>query len=378
MRWQIPPSQFFLAVVCALTWAAPLASGQTKQKTAAAKPTAAKAVPVPDPLLRWASRESAETGVALEGNQALEALTVTVQLPAVASGKVSQANAKNARLKPATQEAWRPLLLPGRHYFLEVSGPQGHAWCGHRLEIDEAQTLRGDTRTVVWEISPRNTRAPHASLAGANVLVRPHVTLPMLFARSWDSLFQSQPGLGPITGTLSRPEGGTEDFQVSRGSAPGNPIWQLQGRVAGEAQLILPPGSGLVVRLPGATGLGVGLRGETRNFPCRVPLAAGWNLVGYPFPQDLRLGRDWGVGDTTASAGSDPTQCDRIVAVLDGQTKEYALWASPAGPRWRRTQPGGAQWQNATETLDTLPTGFAFYLFRQKANPHHVFLPPAP
>jgi hypothetical protein len=372
------PKNFFprilLCVVCLLQFfTAPWSSGQANSKK-----TAAKEFSLPDPPLRWTSRKSTEDSIALDGDDLLEALTVAVQLPAVATGQVTQADAKGGRLRPTLPGAWQPLLQSGRHYFLEVDGPQSHAWSGHRLEIDEGQTLRGDTRTVVWEISPRNTRAPHASLAGASYLVRPHLTLPMLFSRSWASFLQNKPGLGPIQGTISRPGGGTEDFQVSRNAKNGTMVWQIGGRTTAEEKLILPPGSGLVVRLPSSMGLGVGLRGETRTFPCRTPLASGWNLIGYPFPQPLRLTQDWGTADTTMSAGLNPSHCDRIVVVLQGTTKEYALWKSPSGPRWRRTQPGGGQWQTSLELLDTLPPGFSFYLYRHKPNPHHVFLPPAP
>ena len=376
MKQLLSPLMIFAALGLTL-FQPPWAWAWTKAK---AKATAEKPVTLPDPPLRWSPRDLSETSVTLEEESRGQTLAIaaTVQLPTVSSGLIAQANAKNAQLKPMAQESWQPIFLPGRHYFLEIDGPQGHLWCGHRLEIDEAQSARRDTRSLIWEISPRNTRTPSGSMAGATYRIRPHLTVPMLFSRAWEAALQGRAASTLIEGTLSRPAGGTEDFQVTRDSRNGTLRWSVEGRSVGEERLILAPGSGLAVKLPPGTTLGVGLQGEGRNFPCRVPLISGWNLLAYPFPQNLRLGRDWGTGDPTITMGVNPGQTDRILLIQDGQSQGYALWSSPQGPRWRAVEPTTGQWQEPAQFLETIPFGYAFYLFRQKPNPHHAFLPPAP
>lgn len=375
MKQLLSPLMIF-AALCLALFQPPWALAK-----ATAKATAQKPVTLPDPPLRWSPRDLSETSVTLEEEnrgQTVVAIAATVQLPTVSSGLITQANAKNAQLKPMAQESWQPIFLPGRHYFLEIDGPQGHLWCGHRLEIDEAQSARGDTRGLVWEISPRNTRSPVGSLAGATYRIRPHLTVPMLFSRAWGAALQGRAASTLIQGTLARPGGGTEDFQVSRDSRNGTLRWSVEGRPVGEDRLVLAPGSGLAVKLPPDTSLGVGLQGEGRNFPCRAPLISGWNLLAFPFPQDLRLGRDWGIGDSTTTMGINPSQADRILLVQSGQSQEYALWSSPQGPRWRAVESAIGLWREPAQFLETIPSGYAFYLFRQKPNPHHAFLPPVP
>lgn len=351
-----------------------LSTPETFARTATIKKPSAP----PDPPLVWNPGNTSETAVTLEGDQPTEGLGLTVQLPAVASGQITTANANQAALKPMSQDSWRQLFLPGRSYFLEVDGPQGHPWCGHRIEIDEMKSSKGDTRSISWEKSPLNTRLPEASLAKATFRVRPHVTLPMMFSRSWTQALAATSGSGEITCTLSRPSGGTDEVKVTRNRQTGALIWTLQGRTVGEERLLMPPGSGLFVSQPGGVKVGFGLQGETRTYPCRSPLVSGWNLLSYPFAKDLRLGLDWGAGDAMSTAAASPVACDRIVTILAGQKTEYALWASPQGPRWRKINPLDSSWQQPAEYLEKIPTGCAFLLFRQKPNPHHVFLPPAP
>ena len=148
--------------------------------------------------------------------------------------------------------------------------------------------------------------------------------------------------------------------------------------MAGPEDLMLTPGSGLVIQFADHAGLGSGLAGETRTFPCRVPLVKGWNLLAYPYPKDMRIGVDWPHADAKATAKDEPSQSDRLVTFFSGIQKEFGLWSSPQGPRWRAVEPATGQWREPAQFLETIPSGYAFYLFRQKPNPHHAFLPPAP
>ena len=119
---------------------------------------------------------------------------VTVQNPPASVGTIANGDKSGALLKSDQPGEWVNLLLSGRHYFLEISGPSQHPWVGHRLEIDEPATRALAANQVRWEAeSPANTRVPDATLAGATYQIRPHITLGELFATSWEHRWHYQP-----------------------------------------------------------------------------------------------------------------------------------------------------------------------------------------
>ena len=330
-----------------------------------------------NPPLQWSDTESQEQSVTFEGNAPHESIGISVQNPNVSAGVLQKYVANGAAVKPEKSANWAALLTPDRHYYLEIDGPRGHPWVGHRLELDEQATRSANPTNVRWDKNNTlHTRVPDKTLAGATYQIRPHISLMDLFGTSWENRWRKNPSLPPIEivlGQLGRPPLVLE----VRGSPNGTGLlWIASGRVLSSGELVVTPGAGFVVRFPNQPGLGSGIRGETRNFPCRTPLISGWNLLAYPFPKDLRLSQDWWKGDTSTTSSSNPQQSDQIVTFLGGETKEYGLWASPSGPRWRLINRSTMNWEEPSEFLDVIPTGYAFYLFRQKPNLDHVFLPP--
>jgi hypothetical protein len=339
----------------------------------------AKAPSLPNPPLQWSNTESQEQSVTFEGNALNESIGISVQNPNVSAGILQKHIANGAVVKPEKAAKWATLLAPDRHYFLEIDGPRGHSWVGHRVELDEQATRSTNLTTVRWDKNNTlHTRVPDKALAGATYQIRPHITLMDLFGTSWENRWRRNPSLPPIEivlGQLGKPPLVLE----VRGSPNGaGLLWTSAGRALSSGDLVVAPGAGFVVRFPNQPGLGSGIRGETRNFPCRTPLISGWNLLAYPFAKDLRLGQDWWKGDTSPTSASNPQESDRIVTFLGSQTKEYGLWASPSGPRWRLMNRATLNWEETPQFLDVIPTGYAFYLFRQKANSDYVFLPPVP
>lgn len=334
------------------------------------------ALPLRDPLLSWRPQNTTETSVTLEGEGCLEAAAITVQLPAVCSGQIAKASPKTALLKPTKVAAWNTLLLPGNHYFLEVDGPVGHPWCGHRVEIDESASFGGMTLALVWETSPRNTRQPDSSMIGANFRVRPHLTLPMLFSRSWQKALQNNRGTKLITCQMSRPGGGTDEIQVKRNPKTDSLVWNVGGKDVQENQLILNPGGGVVFSASANTRFGVGLHGESRTFPCRVPLVKGWNLISYPYAQDFQLKRDWPYSFQNFQARLNPTGADQIMIIQNGNKVYFGLYQNGSTRTWRQIRRDGTGWEVPPKHLETIPVGYSFYLYRHQADPFHSFLPP--
>lgn len=268
----------------------------------------------PDPLLQFTLQEAVDQSVTLEGRHLTEAVGVTVQNPPASVGTIANGETSGALLKSDQPAEWVNLLLSGRHYFLEVSGPSQHPWVGHRLEIDEGATRGLAANQVRWEAeSPRHTRLPDAALAGATYQIRPHVTLGELFATSWEHRWRYQPNAQPIGISLGRPGQSPLELEIRGGSNGAGILWLSGGQVVVPEDQIVAPGAGFVVRFTAQPGLGSGLAGETRTFPCRAPIVAGWNLLSYPYPKDLRLGIDWPYADAKATVSSDPNQADRLM-----------------------------------------------------------------
>ena len=333
----------------------------------------------PDPLLQFTLQEAVDQSVTLEGRYLTEAMGVTVQNPPASVGTIANGETSGALLKSDKPAEWVNLLLSGRHYFLEVSGPSQHPWVGHRLEIDEGATRGLAANQVRWEAeSPRHTRLPDAALAGATYQIRPHVTLGELFATSWEHRWRYQPNAQPIGISLGRPGQSPLELEIRGGSNGAGILWLSGGQVVVPEDQIVAPGAGFVVRFTAQPGLGSGLAGETRTFPCRAPIVAGWNLLSYPYPKDLRLGIDWPYADAKATVSSDPNQADRLMTFFSGVQKEYGLWSSAQGPRWRLINRSTSYWQEPMELLEKIPTGYGFFLHRIRPNPHHAFLPPVP
>jgi len=333
----------------------------------------------PDPSLQWPVQESVDQSVTLEGRYLIEAAGVTVQNPPISAGSILKSDTVGAYLVADSKADWAGRLSSGRHYFLEVTGPNQHPWAGHRLEIDEDATRAVASNQIRWEPqSLRNSRVPDTTLAGATFQVRPHVTLAELFATSWEHRWRYQPSASPIGVSLGRPGQPPLELEIRAGSNGAGISWISGGQPVATEDLIVAPGSGFVVRFTTQPGLGSGLAGETRAFPCRAPLIAGWNLLSYPYPKDLRFGIDWPYADPKSTASSDPLQADRLVTFSGGVQKEYGLWAAPQGPRWRMVNRGTSLWQDQVELLEKIPTGYGFFLYRIKPNPHHAFLPPTP
>jgi hypothetical protein len=318
----------------------------------------------------------------------LELVGFPVHSPALDTGTVSSVAGTLVGWSPSfTDRPFGAALRAGQEYYAEVMGPVGHVWLGHRFELDETATKARTDHGLVATASPGNTRGlPDSSLAGARLEVRPHLTVPGLWGETIrnriayggekDASFSfsvaapgTPAGTRSVTASLPRltdPLGWIDSFTKTAVSQP----------------LVIPPGTAVAVTFGQRRGFSMGFTGESRSWPTAAPLRAGNNFLSYPYPVDMRLGKDWGTPQEGFKGQLRPTALqDRIDTLKGSDRVSYAAEAQPAGTvRWRRLDPNflTTRWALPASYLDTVPVGEGFILRKNRADASHVFYPPQP
>jgi hypothetical protein len=249
------------------------------------------------------------------------------------------------------------------------------------MEIDEAASRATGNGRWFLESSPLNTKPFVDSLwLGAECEVVPHWTLQdNLTEIIRRRLISPQPKGIP---TLWLPWGSGKVEKLTprlTASFPQQLAWiSDQKKLWPSEKTIVPPGQAFLVKSAHPAGFGFSLGGDRRMSPCRVPLAAGPNFVGYPFPEDLRLGTDWGRETDGLVTSTSPELCDRLQLYSDENLPMYGFHSSS---RWVRILGSGtssARWDFSSPPLEVIPVGYGFVLFKIKPDPSHIFRPPQP
>ena len=310
----------------------------------------------------------------------LELVGVPLQHLALASGPVTavQSGPMIAWKPSFTDTSFGSALLPNSEYYAEVVGPATHPWLGHRFELDEAATRRRTDHALVPVPSPWNTKGPiDSSLLGATIEVRPHLTLPYLVDDTLLRRIQSG-GENPKSFQFFLPYAGSASLAAQANLSAGKLLWQelTTARTLRLEEIILPPGTAFGLKFGDRRGLSRGFSGVVRTVPCPVPLQKGYNYVSYPFSRDLRLGIDWGSSLEGFKSGLIPKGLDRIEFCQGLQRKRYALFsATSIGPaRWRLINSGRTdQWASPAQYLEKVDVGEGFLIWKEKADPLHIF-----
>jgi len=311
-----------------------------------------------------------------------------VHSPALDTGTVSSVAGTLVGWSPSfTDRPFGAALRAGQEYYAEVVGPTGHAWLGHRFELDEAVTKARTDHGLVAATSPCNTRGlPNSSLAGARLEVRPHLTVAGLWGETVrnrivyggekDTFFSfSVAAPGTAAGTRS------VTASLPRPTDPLGWIDPLTKALVPQPMLI-PPGTAVAVTFGQKRGSSMGFTGEGRSWPTAAPLQAGVNLLAYPYPKDMRLGVDWGTSREGFRGLAKPSPAqDRIDLLAGTSRRSFAPEIQPKGGiRWRLLDPifTNARWALPASYLDTVPAGEGFILRKNRADASHVFYPPQP
>jgi len=318
----------------------------------------------------------------------LELVGFPVHSPALDTGTVSSVAGTLVGWSPSfTDRPFGAALRAGQEYYAEVVGPVGHAWLGHRFELDEAAMGTRADHGLVATASPGNTRGlPDSSLAGARLEVRPHLTVPGL----WGETIRNRilcGGERDVSFSFSVPAPGTAAGTRSVTAVLPHPTDALGWidsftKTAVSQPLVIPPGTAVAVTFGQRRGFSMGFTGESRSWPTAAPLQAGVNLLAYPYPKDMRLGVDWGTSREGFRGLSKPSPAQDRIDLLAGTSRQsFAPELQPkGGVRWRLLDPifTNARWALPASYLDTLPVGEGFILRKNRADASHVFYPPQP
>jgi hypothetical protein len=324
-----------------------------------------------------------------ELDQASEAVSVPTQLSPLFSAKIERVEADGKVL--ISSSAMNPCLAltnESRPAYLEVTGPAGHAWLGHRLDVGTGSRATGQAQLLQIISSPRNTRASlDPSLVSAEIRVHPHLSLPYLFEKESQWILNKFPECELRFFVPS--ESGFQEFRPQSDDSAPTISWntfmpESDWTPATSQDLVIAPGECLVLRKSARTSVGFSILGILRtSLPCSRPWKGkGPHLLGYPFSADLRLGQDWPAADGPLKPSENAKDCDYLGLYLPNGYKTFGLFAETGRPSvWREIlKPGTrrAAWGDAGNVLRIIPAGQGFLLYARKDGPDHFFFPPQP
>ena len=327
------------------------------------------------------------TSFTAELDQAWEAVSVPTQLAPLFSAKIEKVETDGKVLISST--AMDPCLALSKESgpaYLEVIGPAGHAWLGHRLDVGTGSRATGEAQLLQVISSPRNTRANlDQSLVSAEIRVHPHLSLPYLLEKESRWILEKFPDckLRFFVPT----ESGFREFRPQSTGPVASISWntfipESGWTPAAPEDLVLAPGECFALSKSLRRNVGFSILGIQRtSLPCPRPWKGkGPHLLGYPFPADLRLGQDWPLTDGALKPSENAKDCDYFGLYLPNGYKTFGLFAETGGaPVWREIlQPGTrrATWGAITSAITTIPAGQGFLLYPRKDAPDHIFYPP--
>ena len=320
----------------------------------------------------------------LEASNDFELVGIPIQRPELATIKIKSAQKDLATTwnSISTSQTFSIPMLKNRECYAEVRGPSTHSALGHRLEIDELASLMRKDGKLIFKVSPKNSTTPDKVLIpGTELAIREHfdvssllgdiVKKQILYGKQKPESFQFflNQWVGKDILKLT-------SFQNPKGSL----FWKdPSSKIVKREDTTIPVGSALGIKFGLLRGPVLWLTGDRRSTPLPFPLRAGWNLLSYPYPRDLRLGTDWGGADSGILGGTTPTASD-LLQICQGPVKvSYAFEVPKSGlaRRWRQVNSERpTEWKFPATYLDVVPAGQGFLLWKAKADSNHCFHPP--
>jgi hypothetical protein len=313
---------------------------------------------------------------------------VPLDYPPLLSGNISRFLPPSSLQLAESDSSGESWPLSSHHCYLEIVGPFNHPWLGHRLEVDEVATRKAGGGVVALDLaSTLNTAWPRPDLAGASVVIRPHLTLQGLFEKNL-SYRLAELRAEALKFWLSA-AGGPPWLVEPRSSPQGGLVWAAlsKGRIqpVQEGETILPPGKSVQVESRLLTTLRTSLTGVPKTHPCRSPLSAGPNLLAYPYPAPMRLGFDWGNPSSGVIGSSEVRNSDQISFWSQDARRflTYGYFQPSGSPQgiWREIRSLGGSvpsWGAQPPQPVILEPGEGWIYRKISADPNHTFNPPKP
>lgn len=277
--------------------------------------------------------------------------------PAVAAGRVASSDGTSITLESEVGV----VLESGVAHYVEVTGGGDGAFTGDRFEVT---SISGSTINIDAGHARNTVALSVASLAGYNVVIRPHVTLAQILPT--DMLQAGGGTTGDQVLFWDRSAGGGAGGYSVHTLTAGIPgvipdSWQSGGVNTNDR--VIAPGEGFFVQRRGdAISLLTNI-GEVRTNDFRQPIGLGYNLIAEGHPVDNSPASRMMTSELGFQAGGGTTG-DQILKFVDGEYQIYTYTAGIPGVIPDSWQSGGVS-ADTSEIFDA--DGAVFFLKRGSA-----------
>jgi hypothetical protein len=285
------------------------------------------------------------------GNKTLGVNTVR---PPLYSGVVG--NVVGSTIQLVDESNLAAMFDPETSYYLEV---RNGAFAGQRYELTGAT---GNTLT---------TSVPPVGIVGARVVVRPHITIGQVLSK--DVFVGSLNPLSADQVMFHQGNAFQSYFFVSGANTYDHWTSMNDASLASSDRLVIPPASGLMVKVAGTQTRTLLLTGEVRMEPFRRQLVTGNNFLANPWPVELTPVSAALLVANGFTGTASPTSADQI-SIWGGDlgTAGYiSYWLANVSTYRYWTALSDANLTSVNNTLKLLP-GRAYFI---RAQPNTVLNP---
>ncbi|MBL9117205.1 MAG: DUF1929 domain-containing protein [Verrucomicrobiaceae bacterium] len=242
--------------------------------------------------------------------------------PAIYAGSIQSNTADTLILNDLASHSLS--VDPDAVYYLEVRSGDHE---GHRFDIASIQD--GSVTLQLSAVHNTLPSLPTSGLAGAQVYIRPHTTLAQVFRKD---IFSGSANPAQADQVLFYANGSYRPYFLLKSGSFDQWTAISDANLANADNRIIPPGTGLMLRLP-STGKTVVFSGGIRNLAFQQKLYPGNNLVCNPWPISGSPAR-MGMNLTTGFTGSrNPSTSDQI-QIFNG-TGFTSYWLMSAGATYQ-------------------------------------------
>jgi hypothetical protein len=270
---------------------------------------------------------------------------------AVLSGQVSTNTSSQITVSGSSNIG--SALAPAEPYYIEISNGSLE---GERYDVNVAATIAAGNNTITIDTASINNTGALSSgvLTGATLNIIKHVTLSQVQSLISGGLT----GNNTVTNAdqITIFQGGTPKTYYLRADGTS---WRISGTTNNQAKVVVPPGSGIILKKVGAIATELISTGVVRgnNFNRNYSSGIQLNAPGFPLSYSPNsLGANY--GSSTGWVGNNTqASADQIITFVAGTPKTYYLRSD--GSSWRTSGT-----TNSFSASEILASDSAFYVKR--------------